>query len=221
MSHTPLTLRILVSQDAGDKRKVFLHDSMNASKHSASNSSLHRSMSGLRRPTLYSINVESLDLLGEMIFGSVPLTLRGLTTKFHYFKAPDPKMMLSTVFSMPAEIMNNEEYESLQQKLHSLRRSLDKLPSSSPMSFLNSFFGNFHRKIKRQDSKNSRNNLSVSLSSRDSTSLAGSYSSTYMKMMAAKFNYNDSFENSGEDPSMEMHIKVNAFHFMFRDQEKD
>ncbi|TPX70616.1 hypothetical protein SpCBS45565_g01576 [Spizellomyces sp. 'palustris'] len=54
-------------------------------------------------------SVKNLDLLGEMMFGAVPLSPKGVTTKVHYFRAPNAQVLLTKVFTMPADITEEEE----------------------------------------------------------------------------------------------------------------
>ncbi|KAI9092879.1 folliculin-interacting protein middle domain-containing protein [Phlyctochytrium arcticum] len=63
-----------------------------------------------------------------MMFGAVPLTSRGVATKVHYFRAPNPQIMLSKVFTMSSE-PNEEDEEAATQSLRTHSR-LSSLSSS-------------------------------------------------------------------------------------------
>ncbi|CAI2172611.1 6237_t:CDS:10 [Funneliformis geosporum] len=46
----------------------------------------------------------NIDLIGEMMFGAVPLSYKGMTTKIHYIKSPKPQILLTKLFSIsPAD----------------------------------------------------------------------------------------------------------------------
>ncbi|RKO86467.1 hypothetical protein BDK51DRAFT_52851 [Blyttiomyces helicus] len=42
----------------------------------------------------------NFDLLGEMIFGAVPLTSKGVTTKVHYFRSPQAQVLVTKLFTL-------------------------------------------------------------------------------------------------------------------------
>ncbi|CAG8472074.1 481_t:CDS:10 [Ambispora leptoticha] len=42
----------------------------------------------------------NIDLIGEMMFGAVPLSYKGMTTKIHYMKSPKPQILLTKLFSI-------------------------------------------------------------------------------------------------------------------------
>ncbi|KAJ3297936.1 Folliculin-interacting protein 1 [Borealophlyctis nickersoniae] len=55
----------------------------------------------------------NLDLLGEMIFGAVPLASKGVTTKAHYFRTPQPQAMLSKLFTLSADLDEEDDEDVL------------------------------------------------------------------------------------------------------------
>src|ERR1044072_7006071 len=50
----------------------------------------------------------NIDLIGEMMFGAVPLSYKGMTTKIHFIKCPKPQILLTKLFSInPADFESN------------------------------------------------------------------------------------------------------------------
>ncbi|KAI8995122.1 folliculin-interacting protein middle domain-containing protein [Gaertneriomyces semiglobifer] len=62
-------------------------------------------------------SLKNLDLIGEMMFGAVPLTPKGITTKIHYFRAPHLQILITKVFTLPTDIDEQEEEEMLSHLL--------------------------------------------------------------------------------------------------------
>ncbi|KAJ3044217.1 Folliculin-interacting protein 1 [Rhizophlyctis rosea] len=51
----------------------------------------------------------NMDLYGEMIFGAVPLTSKGVTSKTHYFRTPNPQAMVTKLFTLSDESKEDED----------------------------------------------------------------------------------------------------------------
>ncbi|CAG8486464.1 8183_t:CDS:10 [Funneliformis caledonium] len=89
--------------DSDNKRKSF--DSINKSSIKTLPPSMNRSSHTLlsQRKTAHNI-----DLIGEMMFGAVPLSYKGMTTKIHFIKSPKPQILLTKLFSIsPADFESN------------------------------------------------------------------------------------------------------------------
>ncbi|KAG9304350.1 hypothetical protein G9A89_019912 [Geosiphon pyriformis] len=49
----------------------------------------------------------NIDLIGEMMFGAVPLSYKGMTTKIHYMKNPNSQILLTKLFSVNTTDLEN------------------------------------------------------------------------------------------------------------------
>ncbi|CAG8812188.1 25085_t:CDS:1, partial [Gigaspora rosea] len=50
----------------------------------------------------------NIDLIGDMMFGTVPLSYKGMTTKIHLMKSPKPQILLTKLFSInPSDLESN------------------------------------------------------------------------------------------------------------------
>ncbi|CAJ0645815.1 13625_t:CDS:10 [Entrophospora sp. SA101] len=64
--------------------------------------SLNRNNAGLGTPKKA---IHNIDLIGEMMFGAVPLSYKGMNTKIHFIKNPKPQILLTKLFSInPANL---------------------------------------------------------------------------------------------------------------------
>nr|CAG8556930.1 13507_t:CDS:10 [Entrophospora candida]CAG8565883.1 8554_t:CDS:10 [Entrophospora candida] len=64
--------------------------------------SLNRNNAGLGTPKKA---IHNIDLIGEMMFGAVPLSYKGMNTKIHFIKNPKPQILLTKLFSInPADL---------------------------------------------------------------------------------------------------------------------
>ncbi|KAJ3052646.1 Folliculin-interacting protein 2 [Rhizophlyctis rosea] len=74
--------------------------------------------------------MHNMDLYGEMIFGAVPLTSKGMTSKTHYFRNPHPQAMMTKLFTLSDETSDDED-ELLQRLVaQTERRALSASISS-------------------------------------------------------------------------------------------
>ncbi|CAG8557495.1 2959_t:CDS:10 [Acaulospora morrowiae] len=81
-------IRVILCQDTGDKAKLTLFDSDYVPQ---------------KRKAAHNI-----DLICEMMFGTVPLSYKGMTTKIHYIKSPKPQILLTKLFSInPSNLETN------------------------------------------------------------------------------------------------------------------
>lgn len=56
----------------------------------------------------YNQIAHNIDLIGEMMFGAVPLSYKGMTTKIHFIKSPKPQILLTKLFSInPTDFESN------------------------------------------------------------------------------------------------------------------
>ncbi|CAG8715267.1 557_t:CDS:10 [Cetraspora pellucida] len=50
----------------------------------------------------------NIDLIGDMMFGTVPLSYKGMTTKIHFMESPKPQILLTKLFSInPSDLESN------------------------------------------------------------------------------------------------------------------
>ncbi|RIA99599.1 folliculin-interacting protein middle domain-containing protein [Glomus cerebriforme] len=88
--------------DNDSKRKSF--DSISKSSIKTLPSSMNRSSHALFSQR----KAHNIDLIGEMMFGAVPLSYKGMTTKIHFIKSPKPQILLTKLFSInPADFESN------------------------------------------------------------------------------------------------------------------
>ncbi|CAB4377792.1 hypothetical protein RhiirA5_498721 [Rhizophagus irregularis] len=89
--------------DNDNKRKSF--DSINKSSIKTLPPSMNRSSHALFSQRKIAHNI---DLIGEMMFGAVPLSYKGMTTKIHFIKSPKPQILLTKLFSInPTDFESN------------------------------------------------------------------------------------------------------------------
>ncbi|GES99646.1 folliculin-interacting protein 2 isoform X2 [Rhizophagus clarus] len=88
--------------DNDNKRKSF--DSINKSSIRTLPPSMNRNSHALFSQRKIAHNI---DLIGEMMFGAVPLSYKGMTTKIHFIKSPKPQILLTKLFSI-----NSTDFES-------------------------------------------------------------------------------------------------------------
>jgi hypothetical protein len=82
----------------------------------------------------------NIDLIGEMMFGAVPLSYKGMTTKIHFIKSPKPQILLTKLFSI-----NRADFES-----NSLGRRSSFSSTSSDTSVSSSTQGSIANIIKQK-----------------------------------------------------------------------
>lgn len=86
-------LRLILCQDGGDKSKAPLYDSALEPCNAAS--SLNPT-----EPSKPPLRRANLGAVGDMMFGTVPMSFKGTTTKIHPINGPTPQLLLTVVFSV-------------------------------------------------------------------------------------------------------------------------
>lgn len=127
-------IRVMLYQDIGDKRKLVLFDSAmqetfeshksrtSSATSSVSSSSKLSTTSSIRKVLIIfswlKIKSAHTDLIGDMIFGTVPmLSQSDSTTKLHQFSNPTPHILLSKLFT----VVNDNEDNNADTTHHSQR----------------------------------------------------------------------------------------------------
>ncbi|KAJ9086639.1 hypothetical protein DSO57_1001919 [Entomophthora muscae] len=120
----PSQLRLILCQDSGVKNKTPLYDSDQEKEPVVPN----ETRSGMRPP----LRRGNLGSIGDMMFGMVPMSFKGTTTKLHPFsKDSKPQLLLTVLFSISQnELTEMDESELRGQPIMGMPKPADVLEIS-------------------------------------------------------------------------------------------